>query len=92
MAGSISRNMTEPDVKQVNRDPRYLRLLVEAVQSKLDTSQPQVARSIDHNERTLRYWLRGKHEYQYPIQYILEEYIGRAAVERARAKYQELDK
>ena len=75
--------MTKPDVKQYNADPAYLRLLV--AQSGL--IQKQAARAIGHNERTMRYWLNGKHQFPYSAQYSLEKLIGREAVDRARAEY-----
>ena len=80
--------MTKPDVSQHNPDPAYLRLLV----AESGLSQRQAAKAIGHNERTMRYWLNGKHTFAYSVQYALEKLIGAAAVERARAKYQELDK
>ena len=76
--------MTKPDVKQYNDSPAYLRLLVAAS----GLSQKQAARAIGHNERTMRYWLSGKHTFAYSVQYSLEKLIGRAAVERARAEYE----
>ena len=75
--------MTKPDVKLYNDDPAYLRCLVEAS----GLSQKQAAREIGHNERTMRYWLSGKHSFPYSVQYSLEKLIGQAAVDRARAEY-----
>ncbi len=80
--------MTKPDVKQHIQDPAYMELLV----AESDLSRKQVAKAIGHNERTMRYWLNGKHTFAYSVQYSLEKLIGAEAVERARAKYQELDK
>ncbi len=78
----------KPDVNQYNSDPAYLRLLV----AESGLSQRRAAKAIGHNERTMRYWLNGKHSFAYSVQYSLEKLIGRAAVERARAKYKELNK
>lgn len=76
--------MTKPDPKQYISDPAYLRLLV----AESGLSQKRAAQAIGHNERTMRYWLSGKHTYPYSVQFALEELIGRAAGERARAAYE----
>ena len=76
-------DMTKPDIKKYNSDPAYLRLLV----TESGLSQKQAAKAIGHNERTMRYWLSGKHTFAYSVQYSLEKLIGRPAVERARAEY-----
>ena len=78
--------MTKPDVTQYNDDPAYLRCLVEAS----DMTQKQAARKIGHNERTMRYWLAGKHQFPYSVQHTLEELIGPEAVKQAQAKYRAL--
>lgn len=76
--------MTKPDVKQYNASPSYLRLLVAAS----GLTQKRAAQAIGHNERTMRYWLNGKHTFPYSVQYAIEKLIGRAAVERARFEYE----
>ena len=78
--------MTKPDVTQYNDDPAYLRCLVEAS----GLSQEAAARAIGEKERTMRYWLAGKHQFRYSTQYTLEQLIGPKAVKQARAKYQAL--
>ena len=75
--------MTKPDPKQYISDPAYLRLLV----AESGLIQSQAAKAIGHNERTMRYWLSGKHDFAYSVQFALEELIGQAAVDRARAEY-----
>ena len=47
-------------------------------------SQRKAAEAIGHSERTMRYWLSGRHSFAYSVQYALEELIGPAAVKRAR--------
>ena len=78
--------MTKPDVNLYNDDPAYLRCLVEAS----GLFQRQAARAIGHNERTMRYWLAGKHQFPYSVQYTLEQLIGPGAVKQAQAKYKAL--
>jgi len=73
--------MTKPDIKQFNNDPAYLRLLVDAS----GLTQGRAAKAIGHNERTMRYWLSGKHTFPSSVQYSLEKLIGQAAVDGASA-------
>ena len=58
----------KPDPSLHNPDPKYLRELID--QSGLSPSE--AARAIGHNKRTMRYWLSGKHEYPYTVQYTME--------------------
>ena len=78
--------MTTPDVTQYNDDPAYLRCLVEAS----GLFQRQAARAIGHNERTMRYWLAGRHQFPYSVQHTLAELIVRSAVKHAQANDQAL--
>ena len=73
--------MTKPDVKQHNPSPAYLRALI----AESGLTQKQVAQAVGHNERTMRYWLSGRHTYAYSVQYSIEKLIGREAVKRARS-------
>lgn len=68
----------KPNIETYNPDPEYLRQLVE----NSGLSQRQAAKAIGHNERTMRYWLAGRHEFPYSVQYIME----------ALARYQECDR
>ena len=78
--------MTKPDVTPYNDDPAYLRCLVDAS----GLLQRQAAQKIGHNERTMRYWLAGKHQFPYSVQHTLEELIGPELVKQAKKKYQAL--
>ena len=58
----------KPDVTLYNPNPDYLRELI----ANSGLTQKQAAKAIGHNERTMRYWLTGKHTFPYTVQFTME--------------------
>ena len=58
----------KPDPRLYNPGPRYLRELI----TDSGLTQKQAAKAIGHNERTMRYWLNGKHTFPYTVQFTME--------------------
>ena len=61
----------KPDVRLYNSDPEYLRELI----TNSGLTPKQAARAIGHNERTMRYWLSGKHDIPYTVQFTMESLV-----------------
>ena len=57
-----------PDPSTYNPSPDYLRELI----AESGLSNDGAARAIGHNKRTMRYWLAGKHQFPYTVQYTME--------------------